>query len=366
MWKGILYILLLSILLFTSKVKAQTDSTSQKIYKNNILPSPSFTYSPRTDLVVGVYCLYQFKFDKKDNLARPSNLSFYYGTSYKGHTFLQTEHTFLTFQEKYFLKGIIEYKNTPEPFYGIGNQSSSEEYLNVNYYSFEVKERILRQYQQSKFFGLKIRYMHIFNVSYQDRYNNDIPAPHLEGNAGGYYPGIGPVWMLDKRNSILTPTKDYYLDISATAYLNSNGGAFGTVEIDGRRYIDFRKDSKRVLALQVVAKNTFGNVPYTELALLGGKQILRGYILGRYRDQHSIQAQAEYRFNVVGRLGMTTFFGTGTVYDELSDLQFLKAALGTGLRFNINRKDPANVRIDFAWSLIDKNNGIYITLGEAF
>lgn len=345
---------------------AQSDSTSQKPYKNNILPSPSFTYSPRTDLVIGVYCLYQFKFDRNDHLARPSNISFYYGTSYKGHNFLLTEHTFLTRHENFFLKGIIEYKNTPEPLYGIGNQSSNEEYLNVNYFSFEFKERVLKQYEKSKFIGFRVRYFHLFNVTYQDRDGMNITPPDVEGNTGGYYPGIGPVWMLDKRNSILTPTRNYYLDLALTGYLNSNGGAFTALEFDGRRYIDFRKDSKRVLALQVVAKNTFGSVPYNELALLGGKQIMRGYLLGRYRDKHSIQAQAEFRLNVVGRFGMTAFLGTGTVYEEFSDLQYLKAALGTGLRFNINRKDPANVRFDFAWSLTDKNNGIYITLGEAF
>ncbi|NME68350.1 BamA/TamA family outer membrane protein [Flammeovirga aprica] len=345
---------------------AQSDSTSQKPYKNNILPSPAFTYSPRTDFVLGVYCLYQFKFNKKDFLTRPSNFNFYYGTSFKGHVFLSTEHTLLTYQEKYFLKGIIEYKNTPEPLYGIGNQSPNEEYLNVNYSSFEFKERVLKQYEKSKFIGLKVRYIHIFDVTYQNQNNESIPPPDIAGNNGGYYPGIGPVWMLDKRNSILTPTKNYYLDLVLMGYLNSNGGTFASLEFDGRRYIDFRKDSKRVLALQVVAKNTFGSVPYNELALLGGKQIMRGYLLGRYRDKHSIQAQAEFRLNVVGRFGMTAFLGTGTVYEEVSDLQYLKAALGTGLRFNINRKDPANVRFDFAWSLTDKNNGIYITLGEAF
>ncbi|KXX71440.1 hypothetical protein [Flammeovirga sp. SJP92] len=364
MWRNYLYIIFLLVLFLNEKGRAQGDSV--KVYKNNILPSPSFTYSPRTDFVLGVYCLYQFKFDKKDFLTRPSNFNFYYGTSFKGHIFLSTEHTLLTNQERFYLKGIIEYKNTPEILYGLGNQSSSDEFLNVNYYSFELKERVLRQYQKSKFVGLRVRYMHIFDVTYQNRNNENIPAPALNGNNGGYYPGIGPIWMLDKRNSILTPTQNYYLDIVAVGYLNSNGGAFGTIEVDGRRYIDFRKDSKSVLALQLVAKNTFGNVPYNELALLGGKQILRGYLLGRYRDQHSIQVQAEMRQRIIGRLGITAFLGTGTVYDEISDFQFLKAALGTGLRFNINRKDPANVRIDFAWSLVDKNNGIYITLGEAF
>lgn len=345
---------------------AQSDSISQKIYRDNILPSPTFTYSPKTDVVVGVYLLYQFKFDKKDYTTRPSNINFYVGTSYKGQNYLSSEHTILTNKEKFYLKGIIEYKNTPERLYGIGPTSPDDQYVNAEYESFEFKERVLRQYQKNSFIGLRIRYIELLNITYSDMDSHKIPPPDYNGTNGGKYPGIGPVWMLDKRNSILTPTENYYLDVVAVGYKNSNGGGFGTFEVDGRRYLDLKSDGRRVLAFQVLSKNTFGEVPFNELALLGGKQILRGYTLGRYRDKNSLQAQAEFRAHLIGRFGMTAFFGTGTVYDELSDLKYLKAALGSGIRFNINRKDPTNVRVDFAWSMTDKNNGIYITLGEAF
>jgi hypothetical protein len=44
----------------------------------------------------------------------------------------------------------------------------------------------------------------------------------------------------------------------------------------------------------------------------------------------------------------------------------IKAAVGFGLRFNINRKDPANVRIDFGYGFEKNATGVYITFGEAF
>lgn len=361
------YLYILSLLfLLSSNGYSQSDSLSLKVYRDNILPSPTFTYSPKTDVVVGLYLLYQFKFDKKDYSTRPSNINFYVGSSYRGQNYLSSEHTVLTNKEKFYLKGIIEYKNTPERLYAIGPTSNDAEYLNADYESFEFKERVLRQYDKSKFLGVRLRYIQIFNISYKEKDGSPTSVPDYNGTNGGYYPGIGPVWMLDKRNSILTPTENYYLDVVAVGYKNSNGGGFGTLEVDGRKYLDLKSDGRKVLAFQLLSKNTFGEVPFNELALLGGKQILRGYTLGRYRDKNSIQAQAEFRKHLIGRFGMTAFVGTGTVYEELSDLKHLKAALGSGIRFNINRKDPTNVRVDFAWSLTDKNNGIYITLGEAF
>ncbi|WP_281616117.1 BamA/TamA family outer membrane protein [Flammeovirga sp. SubArs3] len=348
--------------------KAQVDSVEQKVYKNNILPSPTFTYSPRTDVVLGLYLLYQFKFDRKDHNTRPSNINIYYGSSYKGQNYLSSEHTILTNHEQYYFKGIFEYKKTPEKLYRLGPDSPNEEWVNAEYHSIEFKERFLKQIQPKIFMGARIRSINIFDVSYQKESGEAIePPPELPYADGGSYLGIGPVFMWDKRNSILTPTKNYYLDVAAVFYKSlMDKGSFFILEIDGRRYHDLTNDGKNVLAYHLLFKSTFGDVPFHELSMIGGKQILRGYELGRFRDDHAIQLQAEFRKNIIGRFGATAFVGTGTVFDEFQDFQHLKAALGGGLRFNINRKDPTNVRIDFAWSVTDYNKGLYITLGEAF
>ncbi|AZQ63279.1 hypothetical protein EI427_13815 [Flammeovirga pectinis] len=365
MKKKLLYSFLLFLLPFLG-ICSDSDSLKKEVYKDNILPSPAFTYSPKTDVVLGIYLLYQFKMDRRDYSTRPSNINFYYGSSFKGQNFLSSEHTILTNKEKFFLKGIIEYKNTPEQLFGIG-PNSSDDYILSEYTSFEFKERVLYQFRPKLFVGGRLRYITLFDFTYNDQENNSIPPPNVTGAEGGHYLGFGPVLMYDKRNSILTPTQNYYLDFAATFYASSlEDGGFATIELDARRYLDFDTDGKRVLAFQGLMKSTFGNVPFNELALLGGKQILRGYTLGRFRDEHYLQLQAEFRATLIGRFGATAFAGTGTVYDQFDDFKYIKAALGGGLRFNINRKDPANVRIDFAWSVTDNNKGLYITLGEAF
>ena len=91
-----------------------------------------------------------------------------------------------------------------------------------------------------------------------------------------------------------------------------------------------------------------------------------GFLEGRFRDKQYIQFQSEYRVNLIGRFGATVFAGFGNVMPKFYKLDpgSLKVAGGFGFRFNINRKDPANVRIDVGFG--KNTQGVYITFGEAF
>lgn len=348
----------------------QQDSVEQKPYKNNLLPSPSFTYSPQTDVVLGIYALYQFKMDRYDYDTRPSNAYLYYGSSFFNQNFFTHAHTLLTNKERFFIQGLIEYKVFPEQFYGIGASTDEEKGIIAQYNSMEVRERVSFKLKPSLFLGPQFRYVNTFNVSFSSFKGDSVPAPDVIGNKGGDHAGLGLALLYDKRNSILTPTRDYYLEFSMYYYATALGveSDFMTFDLDGRNYFDLKKNGKKVVALQAKFRFTAGEVPFRELALIGGNQILRGYIKGRFRDQNAFQIQSEYRFNIVGRLGATTFLGMGNVLPKLDnwDFETLKVAIGAGLRFNVNRKDTANVRIDFGWSVVDNNNGLYITFGEAF
>lgn len=346
------------------------DTTNLKPYKNNILPSPSFTYSPQTDVVLGLYALYQFKLDRYDYNTRPSNANLYYGSSFNKQNFFSHEHTLLTNKEKYFIRGLFEYKLFPEQFYGIGPDTEEKRGIIAQYNSIEAYERVFRQIKPSWFVGVQARYVNTFNVLFKTAEGDTIPPPNITGSKGGDYLGIGLTTMLDKRNSILTPTRNYFFEFSFYFYGTALGvdTQYATFDFDARRYLDFNSGGKHVLAFQGKVRLIAGEVLFRELALIGGKEILRGYIKGRFRDQNAFQLQSEYRVNLIGRLGATAFVGIGNVMPKLDqfDLERLKAAAGGGLRFNINRKDPANVRVDFGWSLVDSSKGLYITFGEAF
>ncbi len=342
------------------------------IYKNNIVPSPSLTYSPETSLVIGVFGLYQFKSKKADQLTRPSHIMVYGASSlYKQVTFRAEHNLLIPPRDNLFFKGLIEYKRWPEQYYGIGPETVEDSVKISDYYIITIDQKGYTNLGNQLFAGLQFRYMNLYGVKFYNKNDNEIQPPEeVIGEEGGPYVGFGFGILKDKRNSILTPTEKYYFEFSSYFYNKAWGSStnFSSLLIDGRKYFNFNSKGIQVLVLQGKAIFTFGIVPFIELARLGGKQIMRGYLEGRYRDKQCVQIQAEYRRNIIGRFGATAFLGTGNVMPRLNefDPSSMKAAAGVGLRFNINRRDPANVRIDFGWGFEKNTQGVYVTFGEAF
>jgi outer membrane protein assembly factor BamA len=111
---------------------------------------------------------------------------------------------------------------------------------------------------------------------------------------------------------------------------------FTAINADFRGY---RPISKRdVLALHLTGNFSTGNVPFNQLALMGGEIMMRGYYYGRYRDKNMVAGQAEYRilpFSFSKRIGAVVFAGTAVVAPSIGSLRFdnLKIAAGAGLRY---------------------------------
>ena len=359
------------ILLFPNLLFGQQKQDSvQTKYKNNLVPSPSLTYSPETSLVIGAFGLYQFKPKKADHLTRPSNIVAYAASSlYKQVTFRLQHSLLLPPADNLFFTGLIEYKRWPEQYFGIGPDSEEDDLKISDYYIITVEQKAYKNLGKQLFIGLQFEYMNLYKVKFYDTDGNEIlPPDEVVGEQGGPFVGLGFGIIKDERNSLLTPTAKYYFEFSSYFYNKALGSTtnFLSFLIDGRKYIDFNTKGKHVLAFHGKAIFTSGNVPFIELAKLGGKQIMRGYLEGRFRDKQYMQAQAEYRVNVIGRFGLTAFAGIGNVMPKLNefDPSSLKFAAGGGFRFNINRKDPANVRIDVGFG--KNSTGIYVTFGEAF
>lgn len=357
------------MILFIPPASSQpaTDTT----YKNNLVPSPSFTYSPETDIVVGVFALYQFKTKKTDYKTRPSFLIGYGASSFYRQVTARLEYTvFLPPVERWFIKGLVEYKRWPERFFGIGDDTGEEDLMISDYKVMKIVQKAYKNLGDQLFAGLQFQYQNIYGVKFFDAELEPVEPPDIIGKNGDSHVGFGFGLLKDKRNSVLTPTENYYLELSNFMFFKELGSTttYFSILLDGRRYFNFHSEGKKVLAVQGKALLTGGDVPFTELARLGGKEILRGYLEGRYRDKQYLQLQAEYRLNVVGRFGVTAFGGVGNVMPRLNEFDpgTLKAAMGFGLRFNINRRDPANVRIDFGYGFEKNANGVYITFGEAF
>jgi hemolysin activation/secretion protein len=144
---------------------------------------------------------------------------------------------------------------------------------------------------------------------------------------------------------------------------------FTSIISDTRLYRSIGKHN--VFASQLLGQFNSGDVPFNQLALMGGESIMRGYYYGRYRDRNQIAAQVEYRFlpipfNFTDRIGAAVFAGAGKVFPDMRNFNLDNVVVsgGAGLRFLLFPKKDIYTRLDVAFTA--EGTGFYLFIGEAF
>ena len=101
------------------------------------------------------------------------------------------------------------------------------------------------------------------------------------------------------------------------------------------------------------------------MALLGSSNSMRGYIEGRYRDKHKVEAQVELRQHVWKRNGVVVWAGFGTVFNKFSALRFDRLLPNFGLGYRWEFKKDVNVRLDYGFGKSGQK-GFMFNINEAF
>lgn len=368
MHKVILLITLLAITL-SSVLQAQ-DSTqiSDSEYDNKVLFLPALGSSPETGFMFGGVIVPQFKLKGAKAETRSSNilLSGIYTT--KNQLLLGMVPEIIFSNEEWVLSGNYFVNYFPESYWGVGPLTTNSDKRNVLYTQAYTEQKVLHNLGSSIFTGPYLRWSRLYNIRFENTDGERIPAPPVRGAVGNTSWGFGWVARWDRRNSNMTPTRNHYIELSVLANLSRMGSTYSYVsyQLDARRYLDLSGDGQSVLAFQGLTKLISGSPPFHDMATLGGDRINRGYYSGRYRDQNAVQLQAELRRKIAGRFGFTVFTATGEVWDRFSDfnLDNYKWTAGGGLRFNLNKNDPTNIRIDYGFG--KNTSGFYLQFGEAF
>ena len=112
------------------------------------------------------------------------------------------------------------------------------------------------------------------------------------------YLGPGIQLYSDTREGSLYPRSGMYLFTGVHDWFATSPGRkpFYQVAADLRWYGPVTRISDFVLALRLNGMATFGEVPFYQVARLGGRKTLRGYEFERFRGDHMIAGSAEARF----------------------------------------------------------------------
>ncbi len=336
------------------------------LHRKQLTLFPVIYRSPETGLAYGALVLGLFKMiGVTDTLTRTSNLELPIILTAQKQFVVDLLYTLITNREKYFIRGFNQYNNFSEYYYGIGNNTPVTNKTFVKYQSFRTNQRVLRRVTKRHFVGLQYQYYKVSDTTFPDTLTFD-PGNKRLGYGGFTTAGLGPVYLYDSRNNVINSSHGAYVELSTLFCEPSLGSQFQfyNITLDARKFIPIGKG--QVLALQGIVNHNQGDVPWRQMATMGGFSMMRGYYLGRHRDKNYIAAQAEYRLHIWKFFGMAFFASAGEVASQMEKMKAseLKFAGGTGLRFQVDKKERVNLRFDVGFGT--GTPGYYLTIGEAF
>lgn len=346
---------------------AQEPEAGPPAYKRKLTVLPFVTYSPETKWQFGAGGGLQFKWPSavRDSATRPSYLFTAGSITTKEQWTAGTEASLYLPGNRWWFNLRLNGAYFPLVYYGIGPRALRADTNRMDNRLIRVEVKALRRAAGDFSVGPYYRLHSFFDVDWQ--YPARI-SPSLAGGYGGVSSGIGLSLQLDARNSTTTPTRGHLLqaDYLRNAGLLGSDFDYDYLLLDARYYVPARK-GRDVLALNLYGEFNGAEVPIQAMSMLSNytsQELMRGVYYGRYRDRHELVAQADYRGHLKGRLGYVLFGSAGNVFGspgtELTDR--VKLTYGAGLRFNMNKADPLNLRVDFTLTNFGESG---VTFGAA-
>ncbi|HEX5168618.1 MAG TPA: hypothetical protein VFW11_05550 [Cyclobacteriaceae bacterium] len=352
----LLYALLHSIVTFSQQEK--------KVKRFRVSPLPVIYYSPETRFGFGGLLAANFHTAKdsvttgsylQSSLLYTVNSQYAWGNSGRIYS-PQNKHIF---QYRFYLAFF------PEFFYGYQTEEPKNYKDPIEYNRLWFEFRKYWRVRNHLYLGFYGRFNRIFNVQSEEDGSLEMTKP--PGYNGYYVAGFSPALNYDSRNSQVYPLQGYYLELLWTAHPGfMSEHTFGNFKLDARTYRPLKRIKEGVIAFQLLLNLNQGDVPFKDMAEIGGADLMRGYYRGYYRYKNYYAFQMEFRMMVSDRFGFAAWVGGALNSDQWYEpfQHPLRPNGGIGLRVRINKLDKLNIRGDFGVG--HEQNGFYLDVAEAF
>jgi hypothetical protein len=187
--------------------------------------------------------------------------------------------------------------------------------------------------------------------------------------------GASVAVLYDTRDNAINAERGVLASATYRTFFNGFLGGDSTwqeLNLDARTYRKLTRDGRNKLAFWFLGDLvTGGTAPYLDLpATATPERSARGYSEGRYRGEHLLYGEMEYRGTLTrsGLVGFVAFLNTTTVDNtETGDKLFDSYAPGAGFgfRFLLNKRSKTNLCTDYGWGK-DGSRGFYLAIQEAF
>ena len=342
------------------------DSFNQKMEKFfTYCPVPIITYSTEAGSTFGLAKFNLFHPSKKDSISKPSKLAEVITFSTKGRVNISISNDLILQENKYMILSFFNYKKTPEYMLGIGNDVSIDDVEQVTQNRLKFVTAAMRRVKENYYAGVSLDFADYYGIETDS--NSFLIRDDVNGLHGGTDIGVGLAGALDSRDNRYNAYKGALLLTTFTFYPKFLGSRyeFMSIYIDARKYFNVWR--KTVLAIQATTTYTSGDVPFYNLALLGGEDRMRGYYKGALRDKVLFDTQVEYRIPIWNIFGIATWIATGRVADSYKNMSLdgFWLSYGGGIRIRVDSKNNTNLRFDMGFGP-NGVSGFYFNFAEAF
>ena len=174
--------------------------------------------------------------------------------------------------------------------------------------------------------------------------------------------GLGVIFNFDTRDNNYYPTSGSYAEVLWIRDKPSIGSDFNFDKLTSFYNHYFQLSNKDTLALRGTLENVDGDAPfYLQPALK-----LRGFPVGRYRDESSFSVHTEWRRKFHPRWGFILFYELGSVALNVNELlqADIITSVGGGIRWQVTENKKMNLGIDVGYS--EDDSAVYLQIGEKF
>jgi hypothetical protein len=267
--------------------------------------------------------------------------------------------------------------------YALGGDSAAIGGVNLKYDYFRLNETAYRRVEPGLFVGGGL------NVSIHNDVRPGGSAAVIPDRAAYAQYSAAHGFAIDGQTSagpsigILYDTRDNSINadhgtLANAVYRTYFDGFLGgdstwqSLNIDMRTYRPLTHDARQKLAFWFLANLvTGGTAPYFDLPEISyDGRSARGYSEGRYRGEHLLYGEVEYRGSLLqnGLVGVVAFLNTTFVDNPTTGQKLFEApapGAGFGFRALLNKRSRTNFYTDWGWGK-DGAHGLYIGIQEAF
>ncbi len=249
--------------------------------------------------------------------------------------------------KKTILKSTFHFDNLNRLFYGIGNNTLSED--SIEFGAVRFTENISATSTWNKYW--KLTYSLSFDQFKTGTKENTIPST-ITGTDGGNQTIVSFSFAYDSRDHQNNPWKGVMISVTpefSSKFLGSKN-EFERITFDARGYISLLP--RNILCARLLYRQAFGEIPYYYLPDFGGSLLGRGYYVSRFIDKTGVYGQAEYRFPIWSIISGAVFYDIGQVQNKPADFRIsnFHHSAGFGPRFNFGSNENSILGMDFGFS----------------